>query len=698
MRKTNAINPDYFLNFCNKHHLQPKIVFQVLFENCVKIHHPLNAELLHCILKNKELNYRDYIWTRFINTLDYDDRLYQIVEYINKGELFSGLKSESQFLFLILLSWMLTSSNRYLRDNSSKAIVELLKQNFSLCLPILQNFEGINDPYVLQRLYGVVCGACLKRTAENKNEYIELVKYVYTTIFCKEKVYPDILLRDYARILIERFLYEYPNSIDITPSIINPPYNSDDIPNVVSEKYYQDEETSGMFLISLSMTPNSRKVPGVYGDFGRYILQSTIEQFENVDIGNIFHFAMQFIRDELGYKNELFSDFDKHYGHNEIRSITKKAERIGKKYQWITFYNILARLSDREKIKDWNDENIKYLGPWQLYIRDFDPTANQHFLVCKDTPSIDFIGNIDEFIPFDSKTEVVENWTKEKGSFFSQLPSSLITKDKNGIEWIKLYSHDDVEISENDDSVSYNKGEKIWAFTEGYFVKEKDFDNLISHLENTNLNQERLPETYTPDDIYLREYPWATSYLSLCEDGWNLYKAYTGEEKEVPSKKFDIKETSDGNIKIEEKDCITTEKVKEKVAEILPVHTTISWNSQYDASIEEAITIHVPCNTLIKYFDLKIREYEGYFYSNDDLVACEVKNKDDSNTLLFRKDYIDKFLTDNHYKLFWSSYGEKQFFYLLPEQQYAEWCGALYYDGHSVKGNISLSDSKNIND
>ena len=116
------------------------------------------------------------------------------------------------------------------------------------------------------------------------------------------------------------------------------------------------------------------------------------------------------------------------------------------------------------------------------------------------------------------------------------------------------------------------------------------------------------------------------------------------------------------------------------------------------ATIEEAITIHVPCNTLIKYFDLKIREYEGYFYSNDDLVACEVKNKDDSNTLLFRKDYIDKFLTDNHYKLFWSSYGEKQFFYLLPEQQYAEWCGALYYDGHSIQGNISLSDGKNIND
>lgn len=81
---------------------------------------------------------------------------------------------------------------------------------------------------------------------------------------------------------------------------------------------------------------NHPDTPGMYGDFGRYTFQSALSSFEKVDIVNLYHYAMQFIRDKLGYTDELFGPYDSmHRGYS--RHDSKKIERIGKKYQWITF-------------------------------------------------------------------------------------------------------------------------------------------------------------------------------------------------------------------------------------------------------------------------------------------------------------------------------------------------------------------------
>ena len=114
----------------------------------------------------------------------------------------NGLSNSNAELLLILFTWLLTSSNRILRDKASKASVELLKRNFSLCKPLLQRFEEVDDPYVLQRLFGIVFGACVKRNELSVDTYRELAEYVYNFVFNQEIVYPDILLRDYARLIL----------------------------------------------------------------------------------------------------------------------------------------------------------------------------------------------------------------------------------------------------------------------------------------------------------------------------------------------------------------------------------------------------------------------------------------------------------------------------------------------------------------
>ena len=55
-----------------------------------------------------------------------------------------------------------------------------------------------------------------------------------------------------------------------------------------------------------------------------------------------------------------------------------KPERMGKKYQWIAYHEILAYLADHFQYREQyaEDENDQhYQGPWQLHVRDIDPSC-----------------------------------------------------------------------------------------------------------------------------------------------------------------------------------------------------------------------------------------------------------------------------------------------------------------------------------
>ena len=162
-RKASCVNKESFLNAAKGFNVQADTVFKVLIGNSTKLNHPLNSECLHDILFKQSLSRRDYLWTEYINHISpYEERIYQLVDLYISGKNLNGLTKESLWLLLLVFSWLLTSSNRGLRDKASQALVELLKRNFEMCKRLLEKFETVNDPYVLQRLYGIVFGACLK--------------------------------------------------------------------------------------------------------------------------------------------------------------------------------------------------------------------------------------------------------------------------------------------------------------------------------------------------------------------------------------------------------------------------------------------------------------------------------------------------------------------------------------------------------
>ena len=80
---------------------------------------------------------------------------------------------------------------------------------------------------------------------------------------------------------------------------------------------------------------------------------------------------------DLEWTIERFGEFDRFSIGDHGRS-ANKPERMGKKYQWIAYHEILAYLSDHYQYREpsFNDEGDRqYEGPWQLHVRDIDPSC-----------------------------------------------------------------------------------------------------------------------------------------------------------------------------------------------------------------------------------------------------------------------------------------------------------------------------------
>ena len=73
-----------------------------------------------------------------------------------------------------------------------------------------------------------------------------LAVYIYKEIFCKEEVYPDILLRDYATINHWAIYIWVPHKeSNFENKIFKPPYTSQPIPRGTVIDYYKSEYYSG---------------------------------------------------------------------------------------------------------------------------------------------------------------------------------------------------------------------------------------------------------------------------------------------------------------------------------------------------------------------------------------------------------------------------------------------------------------------
>ena len=603
-------------------------------------------------------------------------------------------------------------------------MIEILKNHFEYTEYLLNLFSDVNDPYIIQRLYGIAFGACVKRNSENKEIFKSLVEFVFKDIFDKDMVYPDILLRDYARLIIERYLIEYPDEEkDYEIEKIKPSYKSMPIPDIEDQKYQDKDFKKGLFFIQHSMQFEGI---GMYGDFGRYVFQSALRNFE-VDDYKIFNYAMYYIINELGYKGDLFDDYDSFVGRFSYdRHRVLKTERIGKKYQWITMYNILARISDYYPMKNrfsMEEERVLYDGPWEPYVKDFDPTLNEHNLSCDDAPYFQQVDNhIKKSIQEknyvkDDMTFDEDKWVESSSIFWKYQKDDLLLTDDAGNQWIVLSKHADT----GREDLAFDKL-LIWNWLYGYFVTDqqltilKEYANKKVNLINSDIAE--IPESYT---LYNREYPWSSGSKSVLDWQWKtmeletgetklvesiveepqfswvdaLLKAYFGEEGDVKAEQESEKKIDEFNIPTVTKTYKREEPVTIKLERILNATQDLLWEEEFDASKEEVLSYSHPCAELINTLELRQNKYDGYYYDvNNELIAFDTDLTNQKAGLIIRKDALDKFLKLKKFHLVWFVNASKEIHdESLIITKFRDWTGLLEYTGDSIQGEYYIVES-----
>jgi hypothetical protein len=476
-RNFDAIDLEKLKPFINEQVLRFRNKFSKFLEILISISglesHPFNANFLHSWLSQHALPDRDAFWTAELKYKYSEDSTFrQLIDWAWDGTDKSYISDGSIELVATTLCWCLTSSNRELRDCSTKALVNLLDTRIPVLIQIINKFDGVDDPYVWERVLAVALG-CTLRT-NNQAELSELAETVYAKVFGSEDVYPNIILRDYAREIIEyvAHLELLPEGLEVSKT--KPPYNSEWPGNIPTKEelkllYDKDEycslwgsimgggdfsrytigtnhnhsdwsgckfgetpiERKQIFQIFQSKLMDEQKElydatsPIIYDDnakeissgdtiiklcvaigrkseeevfdskvaFKKSLSKDLLTEFEK-DIepyldhnNNVLetdkHFDLRIAERyifqrvvELGWAPEKHGDFDREIGTGRGRRESFQ-ERIGKKYQWIAYYEYMAKLADNfirfEGYRGERKESL-YQGPWEPYVRDIDPT------------------------------------------------------------------------------------------------------------------------------------------------------------------------------------------------------------------------------------------------------------------------------------------------------------------------------------
>lgn len=741
-----------------------KRFLDVLLTLASDIDHPYNADFLHKNLIKLNLAERDAFWTTFIH-YEYGARnsVDRLIDWAWTLEDKENIDDKAMELCATAISWFLSSSNRFLRDRATKALVALLSFRINVISELIYKFLNVNDCYILERLFAVAYG-CVLRSTDNKNIKI-LALNIYEWIFKNGKPPINILLRDYARGVIEFAVYKG-LQLNIDFEKIVPPYNSKWASRIPSKKELQEYENwddtlpeekkqirylyhsimgqsdfaryvigtnSGTFDWN-SRRLNRRKIATKEERYEKYINSLTKKQKNAWDVyiksrnawdvyksrtiiniysGNVeskqlgaeedttqidkmkkdaekafldtikenktqmfFSHILPYLNNpvdneskdrfdisivqryifkrvlELGWKAKLFGDFDNRVNRYSSRGReANKPERIGKKYQWIAYHEILALVADNFEFlgDEWNNKKERYEGTWQLnYIRDIDPSCillkTNEAIANKDTWWLQY--------QYNSWNLEINNldWLK-KSSDLPTLDTFFDVENPDDLSrWLVLEGfYNWIEDIPSDENTYENPRRELWYMLKSYIVKKEDADKVYNWAMQQNFAGRWMPESHEQTSIFLGEYFWSQAFKYhnvpyYMHEGWTR-----GEDDKIP-----------GEV------LVTTDKYLKE-------------SNTFDCSVDEGIRITLPCNWIVEKMNLVWTGKEGcYSDKKGNLVVTDpsIYAKGPS-VLLIKKDLFLNFLESNGYEVIWTVLGEKN----MIGGQRDEWEGNLEISG-----------------
>lgn len=718
-------------------------IFDELMAITAKPNHPLNADWLDRQLHDLTMADRDAFWSIFlfgqVNDEEKEGGVLRLIEWAWSERSQEHFSDDVVRLAGMTLIWCLTTSDRFVRDRATKALVSLLMQRLRVLTGLIRHFDDVDEPYLQERLYAVAYG-CAMLTSKLE-ELEELATITYEKVFRDGSPPASVLLRDHARGLIEcarcRIGFD---SYD--PEKIVPPYGSGkwtkSPPTIARlEKMYNvarydrphqslhtiyHSVTGGDFLhyVIKDVTRWSRFQKGVrrataprvlfaklknslpyeharildeYAKSCRALSGVSSERLEESwcqpHINRILlveanlrellggekrvkafqekvapylkelyspsyseHFDIKMFQRlilsrvlELGWTTERFGVYDSRI-HSAGRE-ARKAERMGKKYQWIAYDEYHARISDNfgpddsentgMSIEEWKG------GLWPLDFRDLDPS-----LLLKRT-FVDGWGvnHRNWWTPY-----LYDAWTAEK-SFGEWLRSEgdlpppgefLTLKGPDGSDWFSLKSHIRWKRDEfrNFDGAEPDNHEMHYIFR-SYLTRKEHLPQVLEWGAKQDWINERLPSPSGRHRQHLHEHNWSSHFDSALEDEW-LSEVWRKNDLPYP--------------------------ILETTADYLCESGT------YDCSIDESVFIAIPSRWITEKMGVRMAGRNGDFCDGDDaLIFFDPSTREEgTSALVVQKNRFSEFLHQEGLAIFWTLLGEKN---IYPADDMAGWPGRL---------------------
>lgn len=723
--------------------------------------HPFNALFLDRRLRKEAMPDRDAWWSIYLHQAwgaqGAVDRLVDWASYLAPD---TSVAEETVDLCAITLSWMLTTSNRFLRDRATKALVNLLTGRLDATVRLVEHFADVDDPYVTERIYAVAYGVAMR--SHDPDTVGPLAKVVYDRIFASGSPPPHILLRDYARGVVERALY-LGSTIDVDVKCIRPPYKStwpiipseEDIKHLIPD-WSKGSHDSG----ELEWARNRIGWSVLDDDFARYVIGTNFsstsscwlsltlddppwkppphpedqlrslvaefsadewqawEEFEAADKAHVdvalpdehealgthedeeSEFFVQPVENEgeteiarlkeardkaladleivltmehaqrlreilnvretyhearqppgfdlhqiqryilwrvfnLGWSTERFGHFDRFSIDYRGREASK-TERIGKKYQWIAYHEIMAFVSDRFQYREQfrNEESEQtYEGPWQIDLRDIDPSCTIR--------SLRGGTSWDGHTPAWWDPTVYDAWGDPNNPHdwilkCDDLPKVedllIVTNPADGSRWLNGQSYFNwkqqppagLETTE----VEHRE---IWYTFTGYLVRADDAQSFLKWAEGVDFWGRWMPETAEIYRMFLGKHVWAPAahYFE------RLY--YGGDGWTKPSHGCPVK-------------------VRAIALEYL------SEAGNFDCSVDETFKPQLPVSDLVTGLGVRWSGIAADFVDSAGCVVVQdpTVHADGPTALLLREEQLRDFLDRENLTICWVMLGEKR--------------------------------------
>jgi hypothetical protein len=622
-RKPSAVKVEkaspFWLELANAHHWSRANALERLLEVACLPDHPLNAAWLHdLLLAQTSMAARDYLWTTALSwDTEEGSQLTRIIEWARSNDT-AAVNDDAALLCSLVLGWCLTSPNRYIRDNATKGLVSLLHARPAVVCELLDRFGDVDDPYVAERIYAAAYGCALINQDPAAIE--QLARVVYERVFARAAP-AHVLLRDYARGVIERavLLDALPEGVEIERC--RPPYESDglvftEVTNEeLADRYEREEFGSLLGLLGQS-------------DFRIYTVDWEVRQFEGVETDEAARWILERVI-ALGWRPDLFRDYDREASRRRFRN--EAYERIGKKYQWIALHELLARLADHVpySTESW-DRADRFEGPWQTHARDIDPSQLIGSIQSESWETIPtcWWAPVEVAVPDDVADDEREQWIRSDA-----LPNPaalIVTTDRAGVEWLALEGH--YQWKERRGPLDEEEGDQaeLWYQLRSYLVRREDLEAVRWWATKARWTNRWMAESTDLDRVFIGEFPWHPSAANSREGWTSDVRGSAPEGMELPT-------------------------------EVLVTSTTYHWSGD-DQSSNGASNVLVPAAFLLDKMDLS---WSGNAFSYRDregeIVAdCPAAREPGANAVLVRRDRFARFLDDCGLAVVWTVLGEKR--------------------------------------